>query len=107
MKRWRARSTSVLGTFDRFASERVRLGEACVEFLLDPQTHLERQRTDGVDDQRADGVVDVRARDLLAERMSVLDALTLAGVDREQRAAGVAIAYGHPQAAFPTDHEAL
>ena len=97
----------ILCLVDLCAPQCVRLVESRLQLLLDTERDLERQRADRVDDQRAEGGVNRGPGDLLADGLARLDPLALAHIDRNDGLAGVVIAYRHPLAAGPTDHQAL
>jgi hypothetical protein len=62
------------------AAQAVDLIQACVDFLLHRQRHIERHRCHDLNEQIADGVVDRLSLDALTTSGAVLDAVFLAYV---------------------------
>src|SRR5262249_38278632 len=74
-----------------------------LQFILNRQGHFQCERAHSLDEQIADRAVECAAHDALADRLRMLDALTLAGVLRQDLVMADVVADGHASAA-PAAH---
>jgi len=89
------------------AAEPIGFVDPRLELLLDGERHLERYRSDGLDEQFADRVIDAAAVDDLATWLTACDPAELTEIGRHVASIDLVIAHRHALAADGADCEAL
>ena len=93
--------------FDLLAAQAIGFEDACIEFGMNLQGHLDGHWRDRLEEQLADGSIDLHAWDHLAFAGRGIDRLALADILRRLPAVAKVIADRHPPTTHPADHQAL